>query len=345
MSVFINLPTGTSSNSAMSALYGNGYNQRTGTLAAGESLTLSSTNNKKNNTYSFLAKINTFSSVLVGQGLNTANGAWTEITDTKLIVHNYAQSDSTVEYTHGLTISDYIYVQIFVKTAKADIVIFSGGSSFTQANANWFGSNGEYFAKSVGSSLSNCTFTWSSPDFRKSVWVFGDSYIGLNNPARWATQLKNAGFSDNVLFNGYAGEASSSSLNALNNSITYYGQPKTLVWCLGMNDGADANSTTPSTNWSNAITQVKSICANYGIDLILATIPTVPSQNNEGKNYYVRNSGYRYIDFASAVGATSNGVWYTGMLNEDNIHPTQSGAIALYHQALANCPELTYTNP
>lgn len=345
MSVFINLPTGTSSGSDVSTLYGKGYTQTTGNLSSGESFTLPSTNNKKNNTYSFLAKIDTFNSVLVGQGLNEYSGAWVEVTDTKLIIHNYTNADSTVEYTHGLTISDYIYIQIFVKYSKADVVIYSNGTSFSQTNVNWFSSNGNYFVKSVGSSLNDCFFTWSSPDFRKSVWVFGDSYIGLNNPARWATQLKNAGFADNVLFNGYAGESSSSALTALTNAIANYGQPDKLVWCLGMNDGADTNSTTPSTNWTTAIAQVKSICSNYGIDLILATIPSVPSQNNEGKNYSVRNSGYRYIDFSSAVGASSTGVWFSGMLSTDNVHPTESGAIALYHQALADCPELSYTNP
>lgn len=345
MSVFINLPTGPSSSSDLRTLYGGGYAQTTGTLNAGESFTLPSTNNKKNNTYSFLAKINTFGSILVGQGLNTSNGAWIEVTDTKLIVHNYTNADSTVEYTHGLTISDYIHVQIFVKYAKADIILYSNETTFSQTNANWSSSVGDYFAKCVGGSLTDCFFTWSSPDFRKSVWVFGDSYVGLNNPARWATQLRNSGFADNVLFNGYAGEASSSALTALTNAIANYGQPEKLVWCMGMNDGADSNSTTPSTKWSTAISQVKSICSNYGIDLILATVPTVPSQNNEGKNNSVRNSGYRYIDFASAVGANSSGVWYSGMLSTDNVHPTESGAIALYHQALADCPELSYTNP
>ena len=47
----------------------------------------------------------------------------------------------------------------------------------------------------------------------------------------------------------------------------------------------------------------------------------------------------------SLVGAAANGTWYTGMLDEDNVHPTEAGAIALYHRAIADCPELTYPNP
>ena len=324
-------------------LYGIGFQQDTGNLSTGESLTLDATNIKKNNTFSFMAKVTSFDSILIGQGFETYSGAWAEITDTKLIVHNYAQSDSTVEYTHGLTISDYIYVQIFVSTAKADIVICSNGSSFKQANANWFGCAGSYFAKSDGSTLTDCVFTWSSADFRKSVWVFGDSYVGLNNVNRWATQFKNAGFADNVLFNGYAGEASSASITALTNALKL-GKPQKLVWCLGMNDGADSGDT-PSANYSSGIAQVEALCAANGIELIYATIPSVPNQSNEAKNAYVRGTGKRYIDFAKAVGAAANGTWYTGMLDEDNVHPTEAGAIALYHRAIADCPELTFPNP
>ena len=321
-------------------LYGIGYARDTGDLASGESLTLNKTNIKKNNTFSFMAKITSFSKILIGQGFDTYSGAWAEITDTKLIVHNYAQSDSTVEYTHGLTISDYIYVQIFVSIAKADIVIYSNGSSFKQANANWFGCNGTYFAKSDGSTLTDCVLTWSSEDFQKPIWVFGDSYIGLNNVKRWATQFRNAGFADNVLFNGYAGEASSDAITALTNALAL-GKPNKLVWCLGMNDGGDTGNT-PSAKYSSGIAQVESICTANGIELIYATIPSIPNQSNEGKNTYVRKTGKRYIDFAKAVGASSSGVWYTGMLDVDNVHPTETGAIALYHRAIADCPELTY---
>ena len=324
-------------------LYGVGFQRDSDNLSTGESLTLDATNCKKNNVYSFMAKITSFSKILVGQGFETFSGAWAEITDTKLIVHNYQQSDTAVEYTHGLTISDYIYVQIFVSIAKADIVIYSNGSSFKQQNANWFACNGAYFAKSDGSTLTECVFTWSSADFRKSVWVFGDSYVGLNNVARWATHLRNAGYADNVLFNGYAGEASSGAITALTNALKL-GKPQKIVWCLGMNDGADSGSTV-STNYASGISQVESLCAANGIELIYATIPSVPNHSNEAKNAYVRGTGKRYIDFAKAVGAAANGTWYTGMLDQDNVHPTEAGAIALYHRAIADCPELTFQNP
>ena len=73
---------------------------------------------------------------------------------------------------------------------------------------------------------------------------------------------------------------------------------------------------------------------------ILATIPTVPSVNNEGKNTWIRNSNYQYIDFAKAVGATPDGVWFDDMLSSDNVHPSEKGGLALYNQVLTDFPQI-----
>ena len=118
-----------------------------------------------------------------------------------------------------------------------------------------------------------------------------------------------------MLFNGYAGEASSAAITALTNSLKL-GKPQKLVWCLGMNDGADGSSA-PSANYAAGIAQVEALCAANSIELIYGTIPSVPGQSNEQKNAYVRSTGKRYIDFAAAVGASANGVWYAGMLDDD----------------------------
>jgi lysophospholipase L1-like esterase len=120
------------------------------------------------------------------------------------------------------------------------------------------------------------------------------------------------------------------------------GNPKYLLWLLGMNDGDDADANTPSESWITHIQKVIAICEERGITPILATIPTCLIYN-EGKNSWVRNSGYRYIDFAKAVGANGDGSWYDGMLNtnNDNVHPTDKGARALAMQVLLDFPEIT----
>ena len=327
-------------------LYGKGYYKQTGTLGDGQVWETPSMNVKKNQVYSFLAKVSTFGSIKIGHGVSAYESAYLVINGTNVTLHQVFSSDTTSVYPHGLTIAEYIYIQIVVGVGVATLKLYSNGNSFTQADIPWGGdSNAGSFVSNTGSTLSDCTFTWSCADFRKSVWMFGNSYFGMTNAERWVSYLINAGYGDNVLLNAYPGESSNAALTSLNNMIGKFGVPKTLIWCLGMNDGSDANSDTPSTTWSNAIRNLKGVCELYGVELILATIPTVPSINHNGKNAYVKASGYRYIDFASAVGADGSGSWYTGMLSSDGVHPTEKGAKALYYQAIADVPEITYGNP
>lgn len=110
---------------------------------------------------------------------------------------------------------------------------------------------------------------------------------------------------------------------------------------MGMNDGSDTDANTPSSVWATRRDEMLSICETMGITPILATIPNVPSVLNTGKNAWVKTSGYRYIDFAAAVGAESaSSTWYNGMLSADNIHPSESGARALFARALVDFPEI-----
>lgn len=327
-------------------LYGTGFYQESGNLASGDSFRLPKTNTKKNQVYSFVCAITQFNAIELGHGKNHYSDTWVRITATNVEIHKYYTSESTQTLSHGLTISDYLYVQITVKAGTAVVRLYSNGAEYVSSEVSWDGCGlGDCFVTSDGSTLTDCVFTWSSEDFRKATWMFGDSYFGMDSTARWVHYLMDAGYGDNVLLNAYPGENTTNALTALNNSIAYYGAPRFLIWCLGMNDGTDSNPQTPSTTWLNGITQIIALCAANSITLILATIPSVPNINHEGKNNYVRTSGYRYIDFAKAVGASSNGTWYSGMLSSDNVHPTATGALALYYRAIADAPEITFTNP
>ena len=162
------------------------------------------------------------------------------------------------------------------------------------------------------------------------------------------------------MLNAHPGEASTVALNNLN-KLLEIDTPKEIVWCMGMND-PDSDSAVNST-WKSKLDDVIAICEEKGIKLILATIPTVVGGYNQDtqshnvgihkyKNSIVRASGYRYIDFDSAVGANeTTGEWFNNGQENDmlegygqkrgRIHPTTYGALALYHQAIADCPELT----
>lgn len=327
-------------------IYSKGYGTASGPLTNGDSLTIRSTNVKKDNIYSVMTDLSSFNTLRIGHAKNSYGGSWIDITQTKVIVHNYFNSDSVVEFTHGLTISDYLYVQITVKVGKADINVFSNNSYYKITDADWTGyGNGLYFVESSNTVTTNTVFTWASAEFRKPLWIFGDSYVDITNTNRWANHIIKNGYGNNVLVNGYGGEDSGVARDTFRNCIAFYGKPKTLLWCMGMNDDADTDADTPDAGWLAALEDVIDICDEYGIELILATIPSVPGRNNEGKNTWIRSHDYKYVDMAEAVGAQANGTWYTGMLSNDNVHPTQIGAMAMYYAALTTVPEITYPNP
>ena len=327
-------------------IYGAGFAKATGNLGNGDILMVPRTNCKKNNIYSFFCDITTLDKIRIGHGGGTYDTSYIDIDSTKVTTHNFVPSDATEEYTHGLTISGYLHVLITVKVGKADIELFSGGERYIITNADWTGdANGNTYVSSDGSTLTNCVLVWSSNDYKKPVWIYGDSYLGMLSDERWVYYLMQHGYGDNVMLNAYPGEDSGGAWVAISNGVTNYGKPKFVIWCMGMNDGSDTDINTPSSTWMTGINRMLSVCETYEITPILATIPTVPTINHEGKNKYVRESGYRYIDFAKAVGAQSDGTWYADMLSSDNVHPTEEGAQALFYQALMDAPEITFSNP
>ena len=169
--------------------------------------------------------------------------------------------------------------------------------------------------------------------------MFGDSYFAYSAD-RWTYYLQQYGYAQNALIDGWPGEGSANARNSLL-TLIQFGTPKYIVWCMGMNDGSDTDASTPSSDWTIRRDEMLAICNENGITPIFATIPNVPSVLNTGKNAWIKASGYRYIDFAAAVGAESAGsTWYSGMLSSDNIHPSESGAKALFARALVDFPEI-----
>ncbi len=295
---------------------------------------------RSNERISFNADIASFSSLEIGFAWNSTNYKYNRfvIDDTALTVYDY--NGNTSVYPHGLTVENNIQVLIesdFMRKCK--VTIISNGQLFSQTGCDLNRRRVCFpYAQSAGSDLPNAELTWTCTDFDKPVWIFGDSYIA-SYTNKWVKYAYSYGYSDNCLWDAYSGENSEDSLSSLNNLLKI-ARPAIVVWCLGMNDGSDADSSTPSPAWQSGQEELRSLCESQGIELVLATIPTVPTINNEAKNKAVRESGYRYIDFAKAVGASSDGTWYSDMLSEDGIHPTDSGAKALFGRAVADLPEL-----
>ena len=314
-----------------------------GDLSSGDIIKLPVTNVKNQQVYSFSGEISNFSKVLIGRVLSDDSkyGAF-EIDATN--IKFYCDNGNTETIVHGLTITNNIQIEIATTNTYnlAKMVLTSNGVKFNVfanlTNKRFLGDEGAPFVQSDGSSLTDCSFAWTSRSICKPIWMFGDSYMSLYD-VRWVYYLIQDGYDKSCLINAYAGEASAAALASLRNLLTLQSRPRYILWALGMNDGDTGGVV--NTSWKNCYDAVVSLCEENGIIPIFATIPNTPSIDNTYKNAIIKASGYRYIDFAASVGASdANSPWYSGMLNSDNVHPNATGAIALYYQALSDFPEL-----
>ena len=292
----------------------------------------------------FKATITSFSAVrinFVNPNNNVTNYVEVDGTNLKLMQN----SGGPYSYAHSLTIENDISIIFeFVASGKAKVTVYSNGNSFSTTRdwAQMSSTISRPVAVSSGSVFSAAKISANYSACTRNVWYFGDSYISFNDPKRWVYYAEQAGVASNILFSGSSGAPAATAVNALK-ALLAFGKPKKAVFATGMNNGSDSSSA-PVASWVTARDEFLSVCKENNIEPIFATIPTVPSINNEKKNDWIRASGYRFIDFAAAVGANSSGVWYTGMLYTDNVHPTAQGAEALFTQAAVDLPEMFTPN-
>lgn len=300
---------------------------------------------RKNVTSMFYADITSFSKVYIGYTPTNANGGvkYIAIDNTNLYVYgNTGRIDET--YPHELSFGENISVILDCNdNTKCKVTILTNGLIYQkEVNLIPYPLTALY-CLSEGSILKNIKLSWCCKDILKDIWVFGDSYVDLYN-VRWMWYLIQNGYGDNILLSGVAGSTSTDAIISFKNLLKY-GKPKYAVWCMGMNDFNDTNINTPNTAWKTAYDEFLSLCKSNNILPILSTIPNVPQRTHIAKNKIVKESGYRYIDFAHAVGADEQGAtWYDSLLSDDKTHPSVQGARVLYGEALASFPEFAVIN-
>ena len=259
-----------------------------------------------------------------GEGLN---GRMLRITPTTIELHT--ASGITYTYNHGLTITTFLNVDIQTRFSYynngraplATVTLTTLSGSYTKYDFYPLLNYGNY---SVVSSfaVSNLVANYIAMDVRKRIWVFGDSYVEFVSNG-WPTFLP-FNLMDDIAFFGFSG---AKSLQLVSNLQTFIAKsrPDYVVWSLGMNDRDTESSY--NANWKSALDQVEQICSANAVQLVLVAIPNTPTYNNTLKNAYIHSLSYPVIDFAKAVNAdTAGATWYTGMLKNDNLHPTEIGA-------------------
>ena len=345
------------------------YNSASGTLEENKQLTLPSNCAKTYKRIDFKGKLTKQDNwaLVIGHGtVSDYTGSSIRITENGVTSYEYygtelAQKQHDYPFVN-FSIGTELNISIFKDTSgyNANIIIQSNGNTFKQ-NIKWIGDVGNIYASCSNASLTECTLSFTPYKSRSDVWIFGDSYISLGDPKRWAYYLMADGYNDLYLC-GYSGAKSANVFSVLASEIKN-NSPKYLVWTLGMNDKDNPSdtkeATSANTSWLNATKQLITLCNKMCITPVLATIPSVKGassaeadsgvsgfRNHSKKNEWVKNSGYRYIDFASAVNANdATGEWATDGLSQDGVHPTEEGAKALYAQLLKDFPELTKCKP
>ena len=320
-------------------VYKNPYLETSGTLASGGTLTLAGDLDvKKNASQTFFAKFNEWAdgaALTVGHGSTEFMASYVVI-DAVNITTYYYNGTILKQAAHGLTLSDFVSVNIMVKNNEsASIHLATATGNYKLASTNWYGCNGDIYAKSNGLNLADCRLSWTSADLLSDVWVFGDSYLNISDTTRFPYYIIHEFGYDKWLACGYGGASAESELLAFEKLIAL-GTPKYAVWTLGMNN---MDSGAINSGYQTATEQFITMCTENSIVPIICTIPSTGSRDNSYKNAWVKASGCRYIDFADAVEKTS-GVWYDGMLSADGVHPAALGAVTLAHRFMRDFPEI-----
>lgn len=292
------------------------------------------------NNLSFAADVNQWGDLTIGKGYQSRNGLYVKITSTEVhYIHWYSDTNNETVATvsHNLSVANSAFIRVAWTSNlnhEYQLILSCENGIFVNKQTIDYDMAGKGFVLCDGS-LSNAVLNYSNSQFKKPIWIFGDSYTSLTAD-RWAGVLHKNGISDYMLC-GIPGGYSQQMFKDVSICLNF-GTPKFIVWCIGMNDRV-------SGTYNTYMQQLKAICENKGVQLVLMKIPQVPTPEGymtieEAVNQYVTYSGLPYIDAYKAVGATEEGTWFQGMLSSDNVHPTILGAQAIASQVLVDFPQL-----
>lgn len=324
------------------------YINNSNTLSGSDVLRVAAPHAKRNYTISFRGKITTFGKITIGIGKASSYlSGWVEIDSTNIYVYTKRGGTEVLAgtYVHGLTFSETISVDIHATGILSCEVILSTVGGMFKTQSDWFGCLGFSFsgfegrvtAETDGGVFTDCSIAYYCADYKKDIWGFGDSYFD-----HWPRIAIENNY-DNFAIDGASGRHSDQAWHSLELE-SQKRLPKKILWCMGMNDYDTASSV--NTSWKTYYDKLTAFCDAHNIELILCTIPCVPERNNSFKNQIIRDSGYRYVDIADAVGGTEPGsTWYDGLLEPNNdpalrVHPTNAGDKVIAARFMADVSEL-----
>lgn len=318
--------------------------QASGTLASSERLTTDTINICKNMLISACFE-GTIDTIVIGVGFQDYYGKNILITATELRFRGSTDNSVLGTYQHGLTFDKRTIVTIDKgNDAVAKIRIVNGKGDAFEQNVSWGLGVGQPFVYNGGTTSVNVELRFMPRDLAKKVWMFGDSYFGMFDGSRWPYYMLQRGYNQ-YLLDAKGGENATQGIADLTAILSLGSYPSHILWCHGMNGGRDTNGEVNSA-WLTATNNLLALCKSYNITPILATIPSVPSEDHTALNEWIRNSGCRYVDFAKAVEEDGSMYWKgwgtnDALLSADEVHPSVKGALILATQVLIDFPEIS----
>lgn len=304
------------------------YNKEISALTTGSLAIDNVPNVKFNQTISLTARLGEIGKITLSHGKILYAAGIVEIDDTN--IYTYTSTPQLSEtIPHGLTFNSFVQCVIRQNdNDTATIIIRTLGGVFKKDNIPFLGCRDNVMLEAESSNLTDIKLSYTCSDFSKDIWSFGDSYFDFI-PAK----LKELGY-NNSLFDAFSGRNSVQAIQSLKKMIGIIGIPKIIYWAVGMNDADTAESV--NTNWKNSLEELEGICYKYNVELILSTIPNIPTGNHTLKNEIVKSSGYKYVDINKAVGADISTDWYSGLIGGDKVHPQRGTGDYVIAMAVIN---------
>ena len=283
---------------------------------------------KFNHSMYFYGKLGTAGTLTILRGTSPYCGGRFIIDPSKITV---VAGNVTTEYEHGLSLSDFILVNINIVESIAKITLTTKDGMFVQDGITFHGSRDDIKLSVTDGEFTDCRMTWTSRDLDKDIYVFGDSYLDY-----WPKQAKKLGYG-NALFDGFSGRSSARAYKSLV-EFTSFRLPHIIIWGMGLTDNGEVDGINQT--WLSYANKFIDFCEQNNIEPIFVTIPNTETRNNSYKNAWIRESGYRYVDVCKAVGADESTSWYPGLIGKDKSHPTSKGAIVIAQTFADAVPEL-----
>lgn len=206
------------------------------------------------------------------------------------------------------------------------------------AGAPWDGPGFMHISGSV--TVKWCGFSTPFPKNPKVLFL-GDSFTAGNSLTpnehnRYCARLLRY-LGGNAAIAGRGGETTTTVLDRLDTDLDFF-KPRYVHVLLGAND-------TTNTTWTSNIMTISNRVDAIGAELILGTVaPRNDSTNRQSFfndiNPWIRTNGLAFVDYAKALTTDNDGVTFNESLAIDTVHPNAEGHLAMFRQAIADCPDV-----